>query len=95
LPILYYRSVFLGWISYGDVEVGWVAGRTAITFEVLTSLGFEQARFFIIFILGWRRCDGPASSQLQYEKEVFGKCGRTAVSTGEHQRLDDRISVAV
>jgi len=57
--------------------------------------GLREARFFIIFFLVWRRCDGPASSQLQYKKEVFGRCGRTVVSTGEHQCLDNRISVAV
>jgi len=44
-------SILLERVSYGDVDVRWVAGRTAITLQVLTSLSFEHARFFIVFFL--------------------------------------------
>ena len=93
-PVSRYQSVFLGRVSHGDVEVGWVAGRTAFTFEILPCVGFEQARLFIIFLLVRRWCYWSVLSQRQYEK-INGVCGRTVVSSIELRCQEHLMSAAV
>ena len=94
LPVSCNHSVFLSRVSRGGVEVGWVTGRTAIAFEVLPCVGFEQARLFIIFLLVQRRCHWSALSQRQYEEEIYEICGRTVVLSIELRCQEHLMSAA-
>lgn len=58
-----------------------------IAFQGLTSLRFEHARFFVVFFVVWRWCDGSALSSYQYVKRHLGTCGHVDMWTNRSLNL--------